>query len=129
MKSNVPIVEKLKSWPTLEKQLAREMEYAAAQQHMLERLKEYVESGRIGGFSQLTNRQQWASQPSRSAYLYLSLHIVGRLKVIEAYQTSAVESVQQTLGAAALYGETSSVLEFLLESEFPARFSRKRRGF
>lgn len=128
MKINVPVVEKLRAWQTPAKYRAREAEYATAQQHMVDRLKAYAETGRVGGFSQLTNRQEWAPQPSRSAYLYLALHVVARLKVIESYQVSAQESMRAGLASAVLCSELSSLLEFLLEVEFPSRFGRKRRG-
>lgn len=129
MSLNVPIVEKLKSWPALKRQLARETEYAIAQQDELQRVKQYVESGKVGGFSFLTNTYEWAPQPSRSVYLYVPLGIVARVRVIEAYTVSTGQNAQHQLATAVLYRELSSALEFLLEWEFPARFGRKRCGF
>lgn len=123
------MVEKLKSWPTLKKQRAWEMEYAAAQRDDVLRLEQYVDTGKVGGFSYLTNMHEWAPQPSRSVYLYVPLHVVARLRVIEACHTSAMEHAQRQFSAAVLYSELASALEFLLESEFPARFGRKRRRF
>jgi hypothetical protein len=125
---NLPIAEKLRSWPTLKTYVARQAEYAVAQQGDLQLIQQYAASGKIGGFSYLTNMHEWARQPSRSSYLYGGLHVASRLKVIEAYQATTDEGVLRPLKVVVLYRELSAALEFLLESEFPARFDRKRRG-
>lgn len=127
MKDSVPVVDKLKSWPSLNKQLAWEAEYVAAQQEEIQRIKNYVHTGKVGGFSYALNAYEWARQPSRSVYLYVPLAILGRVKVSEAYSSPA-EELQSRLASAVLYRELSSLLEIFLEEEFPARFGRKRQG-
>lgn len=130
MKSAVPKVEPLKSWPTVQRYLKELTAYAEMQQDDVQALRQYVETGKIGGFSLLSNQHEWAPRPSRSSYMYGGLHVVSRLRLIAgcASISSSVSCVPPQLAVSASYRELSCALEFLLESEFPNLHGKKRCG-
>lgn len=130
MKLQPPLVVQRKSWKDVKKFLTEEIEQEAPRVLRNEEdLETYIRTGEIVYVSPVNGELETVTRPARSNYLRSPLYMVGYGRFIDGCRLAPAAQAQSSLAAAVLYAETKSVLNFLVESEFPAKFGRNLRGF
>ncbi|WP_285411113.1 hypothetical protein [Variovorax sp. efr-133-TYG-130] len=126
MKHVPPQIERLKSWPGIERYLVNEAEWQKLHQDNQRKILEgYVSRGIIAFVSPETGENEAVVQPFKS-HLGPPLWMSAKSRVITGTSFAASgRDARDVFANAVLYQELASLRDFLNESEFPARHGRK----
>lgn len=94
-----------------------------------EQLNEYLTSGRLIYTNPFNGKQEEDLVPSRSVYLTSPNYISAKIRLFDVCLEIIPQQAQMLIQNAVLACELSSICDFLVESEFPAKFNRNLKNF
>ncbi len=125
-----PNVEPLKSWPGQNAYLKNLAAFAETYRPIAEmQLNDYIATGRLIYKNPINGQQEEDLIPSRSTYLTSPMHIASRVRQYDGCVHANTSQGLAFLQTAVLGVELSSLSEFLLETEFPAKFGRNLKMY